>query len=226
MKWRWLFLPISLWATVNEPLRCKLLSGYRNDHIHWHSGDLFEEFKDVQFWENDLSLKVIHRDLTFYAKGGGSAFGQGQGEGSSTHGWAIDGTGYFGYAVNLTAERLYMVAATPLAGFSGHYEKINAYRQVWYGPNIGASIYINPGRSISFEVGYAYHWLFLRLHTEKIKTKEGGNHGQSGWAELEWQASRLWRLGAAGTIEYYFSNENLKLHFTSISVLVTISRQL
>lgn len=216
------FGSLSLWATVNEPLRGKLLTGYRNDRIHWHAEALNEEFKNVQFWENDLSFKVIHRDLTFYAKGGGSAFGQG----SDTHGWAIDGTGYFGYAVNLTAERLYMVIATPLAGFSGHYEQINSYQQTWYGPYIGASIYADPGRSLSFEIGYAYHWLYLRLHTEELKTKGSGNHGQSGWAEMEWRVSRLWRLGATGTIEYYFSNENLKLRFTSISVLFTISRQL
>jgi hypothetical protein len=213
-----LALSSSLFATVNEPLQCKLLTGYRNDHIHWHEG----EFKKVQFWENDLALKVIHRDLSFYVQGGGSAFGQGE----DTHGWAIDGTGYFGYAVNLTAERLYLVALTRLVGFSGHFEKLPNYRQTWYGPFIGASIYADPGKSLSFEVGYAYHWLQLRLHKEAIKVKESGNHGQSGWAGLEWSVHRLWRLGALSTIKYYFSNANLKLRFTSISVLFTISRQL
>jgi hypothetical protein len=198
------------------------LTGYRNDHIHWHSGALSEEIKQAQFWENDLSFKAICRDLTFFAQGGGSAFGQG----SDSHGWAIDGTGYFGYAVNLAADRLYLVAVTPLAGFSGHYEKINAYRQTWFGPYIGVSLTADPGRSLSFEVGYAYHWLHLRLHTDVLKAKESGNHGQSGWAEIEWRASRFWRVGAASTIEYYFSNENLKLRFTSISVLFIISRQL
>jgi len=211
-----LFLfPLTLWATVNEPLQLKWLSGYRNDHIHFNEG----EFKQIQLWENGLSFKVIHRDLTFYAKGSGSALGP-------ENSWALDGTSYAGYAVNLTVDREYMVAAIPLVGFSGHYEIISSYRQTWYGPFIGASFYIDPGKSLFFEVGYAYHWLHLRLHTETLKNNDSGNHGQSGWAELGWKLSPLWSLGATGTIEYYFSKEPLKLRFTSISVLFTIGRQL
>ena len=216
--WFLLFIASSLLATVNQPLRMKLLTGYRNDHIHWKEGEL----KNVQFWENDLAFKVIHRDLSFYVQGGSSVFGRGE----ETQGWAVDGTGYFGYAVNLTADRLYLVTLTPLVGFSGHFEKLSDYRQTWYGPYIGTSIYADPGKTLSFEVGYAYHWLQLRLHTNAIKVKESGNHGQSGWAGLEWGITQLWRLGALGTIEYYFSNANLKLRFTSISILFTISRQL
>ena len=209
------FTPLTLLATLNEPLRMQLLSGYRNDHIHSHA----EEFNQIQFWENSLSLKAIHRDLTFYARGSGSAFGDGSG-------WALDGTSYIGYGVNLTPDRFYTVVATPLGGFSGHYETIRSYRQTWYGPFIGGSIYAIPGGSLSFEVGYAYHWLHLRLHTEAIKHKESGNHGQSGWAEVDWRVAKEWQVGALGTIEYYFSQANLNLRFTSISVLFTISRQL
>jgi hypothetical protein len=218
----WLFFPLSLFATVNEPICWKLMSGYRNDHIHYYSKELNEELTDIEFWENALSLKAINRDLTFYLKGGGSAFGK---EGGS-RGFSTDGTGYLGYAVNLTAERLYQVLLTPLAGFSGHYEKIDAFRQTWYGPYIGGSIFADPGRSLSFEVGYAYNWLFLRLHTDQVKETLSGNHGQSGWAEIEWQVATRTKLGALGTIDYFFGADHARLRFTSISVLFTISREL
>ena len=75
-------LPLA--ATVNEPLRVEVFSGYRNDRIHWHlqqggEGTLFysEIYRDVEFWENGLMLKAIHRDLSFFLKGSYGTFGRG-----------------------------------------------------------------------------------------------------------------------------------------------------
>src|SRR5579864_9831520 len=90
---------LTLRATVNEPFRWEVFSGYRNDRIHQHTPILSEIYRDVEFWENGLVLKAIHRDLAFFLKGSYSAL--------ITHGWAADVAGYFGYAVNLTTDRTY-----------------------------------------------------------------------------------------------------------------------
>src|SRR3989344_8786510 len=142
-----ILFPLALFSTVNEPLRCELFSGYRNDRLHWHlqepaeGGALTysELYRDLQFWENGLSLKVIHRDLTFYLRGSYSACGRGPlfqryanlsftseqpNFTFSPQGWAVDATGFFGYAVNLTADRTYKVILIPILGYSGHFMRL------------------------------------------------------------------------------------------------------
>jgi hypothetical protein len=140
----WLFSSATLFATVNEPLRLEWSTGYRNDHIHWHLQDPGDEsavtyrelYRDVEFWENSLSLKAIHRDLTFFLKGSYGAFGRGNLEQAymnspdkpefhfRTDGWSADARGYFGYAVNLTDGRTYKCVAIPTIGYSGHFERL------------------------------------------------------------------------------------------------------
>src|SRR5690606_29705045 len=106
--------------TINEPLRIELFSGYRNDRIHWHlktAGDdglltYTELARNVEFWTNGLSLKAIHRDLTFYLRSSYATFGRGSlyqryynlpftdatpRYTYDTSGWACDVAGYFGY---------------------------------------------------------------------------------------------------------------------------------
>jgi hypothetical protein len=210
-----LVLPIGLLATVNEPFRWEIQTGYRNDHLHWHlqdAGDVGEllydeKYDNLQFWENQLTIKVIHRDLALYVRGGYAAFGSGtlhqQFSNLSyatdqpqfvfpTNGWAADGTGYFGYAVNLTPDRTYRVILTPLVGYSGHYESLHrkgrgewsstdavgaaSYQfnsffpanlhQTWYGVFIGGAFRVEPGGRLLFDFGYAYHWLQVRLSTQ------------------------------------------------------------
>lgn len=136
----------SLSATVNEPLRFELASGYRNDRIHWHLQNTENDAitytelnRDVQFWENAAVLKTIYRDLAFYLRGSYGFFGRGNCYQKYaelpytndqpdfhflTHGWCADVSGYFGYAVNLTDGRTYKVLLTPLLGLSGHFEKL------------------------------------------------------------------------------------------------------
>lgn len=209
-SWPLFFLPFALFATVNEPLRWELSSGYRNDRIHWHlqnSGDdaaqtYSELSRDVQFWENALTLKVIHRDLSFFMRGAYGAFGQGnvfqkfsdlpfttdqpQFEYNS-QGWSADAAGYFGYAVNLTADRIYKVILTPLMGLSGHFERLerkgvrpdpyaadgftmaaslHPLHMTWWGFFLGGGFTIEPGNCLILNAGYTYHWLRMRLNTK------------------------------------------------------------
>jgi hypothetical protein len=300
-KWRFLFslFPITLLATVNEPPRFELLTGYRNDQLHWHlqePGDgsevvYTEKYTGLQFWENELAFKVIHRDLVFSVWGGYAAFGRGPlkerygqlpytSEAPSlsfdASGWALDGLGHLGYAVNLTPDRTYKVILIPLFGFSGHYETLNRtgndlwesgnvsltssfqqrLDQTWYGIYLGGGFRIEPGGRLSFEVGYAYHWLHLKFSTgwtpnaivgsteirapSSLSLSSGGNLGQSGWLSLACKLNEAWSLGVSGQIEYYASRvlstsvkENsislprkFKLRWTSIAGLFTLSREI
>lgn len=271
-------LPLaSLWATVNEPLRGELFSGYRNDRLHWHlqlPGDggaltYSELYRDLQFWENGLSFKSIHRDLVFYARGSYAAFGKG---GTlfqryadlpftseqphftfDPHGWAADATGYFGYAVNLTADRTYKVIFIPMLGYSAHFERLirkqgtpdpslsnNAVgadsfsmtsslpqqlHQTWYGFLIGGGFQVEPGGRFVLQAGYSYHFLRFTLKTHfenevalsnegpilvsdtvtttKVKASQGGQHGHTGWAQLDYLFSPFWRLGIGAQIRYF-----------------------
>ncbi len=145
MRFLWfLFGSVSLYATVNEPLSCEWATGYRNDNFHWHlknAGDdaaltFSEHYRDVQFWQNDLTLRAIHRDLTFWVQGGYGVFGRGSLQTtwdqlsfareapqftSPTQGWAAHAQGYFGFAVNLTSGRFYQVIFTPAIGYEAHF---------------------------------------------------------------------------------------------------------
>ncbi len=212
--WSFFLFGSTLFATVNEPLRLELFSGYRNDRIHWHLQDggsgilTYRELdRDIQYWENGLSLKAIHRDLSFYLRGAYGAFGRGpvyQRYAAAlpsieeprftfnTDGWTADGMGYFGYAINLTADRTYKTILTPLIGYGGYFERLERkqgspepfvsqsqsgqpfamfsrlpsdYRLVWYGFLFGGAFTIEPGGMAVFHVGYSYHLLRLRQHT-------------------------------------------------------------
>lgn len=204
----------SLWGTVNEAPRLELFSGYRNDRIHWHLQQpadgspitYSERYRDVQFWENGLSFKTIHRDLSFSLQGSYAAFGRGNlmqryadlsytsAEPQfqfNTQGWAADGAGSFGIAVNLTADRVYKFILVPLFGYSVHVEQLarsnptpSSYQQgsgvdflsfsstlpqqmhlMWYGIFTGGSLLIQPAGPLLFNTGYSYHWLHFKLHT-------------------------------------------------------------
>ncbi len=240
-------------ATVNEPLRCEITSGYRNDRIHWHlqepddGGPLTysELYRDVEYWENGLNLKVIHRDLTFFLRGAYGTFGRGtvhQRNASiedqphfrfDTDGWTADAVGYFGYAVNLTAERIYKVLFTPLIGYSAYWEQLKrtngratsevppgftshlpgVFNLVWNGIFLGGGFQVEPGNGSSFNVGYTYHFMHNRAHThventftsESIKTSSGGNKGHTGWAQADYALNCLWRIGLGGQIHYFFT---------------------
>lgn len=294
-----LLFPAFLRATVNEPPRCALLTGYRNDLLHWHLQDkgdggevvYTEKYRDVEFWENELAFNVIHRDLVLSVWGGYAAFGRGNLKerygvlpytsespqlSFNTSGWALDGMGHLGYAVNLTPDRTYKVILIPWFGFSGHYETLQRkgndvwssgnitltstfqkrLDQTWYGIYLGGGFRMEPGGRLSFEAGYAYHWLHLKFSTgwtseatvgltplttpSSLSLSSGGNMGHTGWLSATCKLDRAWSLGAMGQIYYYASKvlstsveENatslprkFKLRWTSISGLFTISREI
>jgi hypothetical protein len=211
------FLFSSLWGSFSEPTRWEFSTGYRNDRLHWHlqnPGDggalnYSEVYRDLQFWENALSLIVYHRDIYFFLNGGYGAFGKG---GSMTqryanlsytsdqphftftpNGWAAEGTGRFGYCVNLTDGRTYKTVLIPFIGFSVFYEQLQAQDPqpdsrfsthaigadsytmssslpghqslAWYGFLLGGAFHIDPGGRLLFDVGYNYNWLHVRFHT-------------------------------------------------------------
>ncbi len=248
MKFLFCLFISGLFATVNEPLRCEVFSGYRNDRIHWHlkEGETLtysELYRDVEYWENGLELKVIHRDLTFFMRGSYGTFGQGsvfQKYASlpeqphfrfKTDGWCADAVGYFGYAVNLTADRIYKVILTPLLGYSAYFEQLHrkdgeqtsgpaltsnlpgTFRLVWNGFLLGASFTIEPIGRLVFNAGYSFHFMHNRVHTslenslysQTIKTSSSGNKGHTGWAQIDCKLNRFWRLGIGGQIHYFFT---------------------
>ena len=142
-------LSLPLFASVNEPLQWQVSSGYRNDRLHWHLQDpgdggaltYSEKYRNLQFWENGLSLRVYHRDIYFFLGGSYGAFGLGgdlsqkyanlsyatdQPQFSFTpDGWTANGAGRFGYCVNLTEGRTYKTVLIPFVGFSAQYERLN-----------------------------------------------------------------------------------------------------
>jgi hypothetical protein len=147
MGWLAALLPAVLGASVNEPMRWEWQTGYRNDNLHWHlqtGGEegllkYSEHYRNLQFWENALNFRVIHRDITFFLRGAGS-FGLGslkqfyanQSYTSETPNlyfntkpWTLEGSTYLGYAVNLTADRFYKVILVPLVGYGANYEHLS-----------------------------------------------------------------------------------------------------
>lgn len=244
-KFLFLLLASGLYATVNEPLRCEIFSGYRNDRIHWHlqdpgeGGELTysELYRDVEFWENGLVLKVIHRDLVFFLRGAYGTFGRGTVFQRypnidtrftfDTDGWSADGTGYFGYAVNLTTDRTYKVLFIPLIGYSAYFEQLKrkgtdtdgtftttlpgSFRLTWNGVILGGGITVETTGRLIFNTGYTYHFMHNRTHStientlayQSMKTSSEGNKGHTGWAQIDGKLNPFWRLGIGGQIHYF-----------------------
>ena len=226
-----LFTSFSLTATLNQPLRCEITSGYRNDRIHYHlttPGDEAMElfsglYRDIEYWENGLNLKVIHRDLYFTLNGAYGTFGEGtlfqripnqDQTRLSTNGWTADGEARFGYAVNLTADRTYKVAIIPLIGYSAHFERLNPrnMRLSWYGFLFGASFLVETNGRAAFSGGYDYNLLHSSFKSQiendnlvAVKDKSSGDKGHTGFLQMDYILNHLWRIGIGGKIHYFFT---------------------
>lgn len=136
----------SLFATVNEPFRMDFSTGYRNDRVHWHLSvpgtsqvTYTEIYRNVQFWQNQVTLQGIHRDIFFLIDGSYGAFGKGDLSQKyantsfalneptfqfDTQGWVGDVCACLGYTVNLTANRTYKVLLIPLLGYSASFSSL------------------------------------------------------------------------------------------------------
>lgn len=254
----------TLFATVNEPLRSELISGYRNDRLRMHlkpTGDgktltYSALYRDLEYWENGLVFKVIHRDLCFSVRGAYGAFGKGTlfqnipGQPEKhlqTHGWTADGSGYFGYAVNLTTDRTYKVILTPLFGYSAHFERQNPMnmRLSWNGFLMGMGFIIEPGGRLIFNGGYHFHFIHNRFHSsideaslQTVRSSSGGNKGHTGWVQADTMIDCFWRFGLGVELHYFFTRvvdatlrapspveQHMKLRWTAISGWAQISRE-
>ena len=148
-RWIYALIPCSIvCGSVNESLRWEWETGYRNDNLHWHlknpadPGDVSysEHYRDLQYWENALTFRVIHRDIAIFARGSFGAFGQGSLLQKYANlnftpetpifswrpaSWNLDGWGYFGYSVNLTTDRTYHVILIPMIGYGANVEQLD-----------------------------------------------------------------------------------------------------
>jgi len=137
MKFLFFLFPICLFGSVCVPFTMDLKTGYRQDHIRIKTvlpGENLarEKYKNVRFYQTDLTMRTIQRDIYLLLNGGYGALGKGEAfvnpypldftsvptsfalctEGNSYH-----VKGIFGYGVNLTPERYYRVVLTPLVGY-------------------------------------------------------------------------------------------------------------
>lgn len=237
MRWLFLLIPGICFASVNIPIRWEWLTGYRSDHIHWHILDSknrnlleSERVRDLQFWENALQYRAIYRDLSFFLNAAYGGWGRGLikqkfyspvhhpeilKDSESIKGWAFDGWGSFGYAIDLTADRTYRTILIPMIGFGTDMEQIHqkssgADRMIWFGPLFGGIVMIQPGSSFQFEASYSYHRQHFRMTvhkkweiSEKIKVKDSGNLSHLGWARMDYLLNCHWRVGLEGQIQYF-----------------------
>lgn len=215
-RWFYALIPYSIvCGSVNEPIRWEWESGYRNDTLHWHlknpvvSSELSysEHYRDLQYWDNALTIRAIHRDIAIFVRGSFGAFGHGSLKQKYANltftsetpiyswqpsSWNLDGWGYFGYSVDLTADRTYHVILIPMIGYGVNAEQLDSdgtrtmsgpavlpaqsfsitsslpgkERMCWFGPLFGGLLIIQPGGRLQFEAGYAYHRLHLRFRSK------------------------------------------------------------
>jgi hypothetical protein len=211
--WFFSIIAFPLLATVNEPFRWELLSGYRNDRLHWHlqtggTGLLntSEVYRDVQFWENGLTIKTIHRDLVLFLRGSYSAFGKGSlferyanlpftsdtpRFRFDTDGWAADTSGYFGYAVNLTTDRTYKVIFIPLFGYSAHFEHLrgkNAHPNPFQSSNAVSATSYTMSASLPGSLHLTWFGVFVGA---AFQIEPGGCLNFSGGYSYHWLNARF-----------------------------------
>ena len=218
------------WTTVNEPMRLEWLTGYRNDHLHWHlkKDDAViarKRLSDLQFWENALQVRVLHRDLYVQARG---LYALGKGALS-----ASELLGVFGYAVNLTPDRTYKIVLVPCVGYGADYEWQSEMRMSWFGPFFGGFFLIQPGGEVQFETGYVYHRTNLHFSSHQIKVKGGSNVVHSGWARMDYLLNNAWRAGLCAQVQYFCSRVldashdlgKFKMRWTTVSGSFVLARR-
>jgi len=205
-----------LCGTITIPFTMDVGGGFRQDHLKigifdpGDSGALTyrEDYQHISFAQTELTLRTVRRDIFLLANIGYGAIGSGKlTQGPifldfspetptfyfTTSAQAYHALGIFGYQVNLTPDRYYTVAFTPLLGYSWYYEQINRksphpnpysspvfpgepdvfqmtsglhkdLTAEWNGFFIGADVQIYPGGRVTLNATYAYHFMALRQH--------------------------------------------------------------
>lgn len=201
-------------ATLSVPFTVDVGAGYREDklkmHLHLPGDDsslVYEEnYNHLQFAQTEITLRTVQRDIFLLGNFGYGGIGKGtfsQGpvvldfsQQAPTYHFdtsadALQAYAILGYQVNLTPDRYYTVALTPLFGYAWYYEKIerknpnphpffgplfsgqpdfftmssslaNDLKTQWYGFFIGVDLQVFPGGRVTFNATYAYHFMALR----------------------------------------------------------------
>ncbi len=153
-----LLVAYSAFATTTIAPTLQIGSGYRQD--------TFKDHEAISLWQTELTFFTIQRDLYLLANIGYGV--------AANNALAYQAYGLLGYQATLTPGRNYLVALTPLAGYSWYQD--NPIRIVWKGFMLGADLVASPWEGIRFDITYAYQFMGLK----KLHVRSHGNSGQFG----------------------------------------------
>lgn len=244
-----LFFPIFCMATTTTPLELDFNIGYREDHLKWRIAEdsnsvLYQEdYSNMNFMTVEASIGKVYRDLVVQGDFSYSFIGKGDLQQKtvlgdfiytdsfffSTKASSYSASGYMGYFVNLTPDRLYTAYFLPHFGYCYSSEKINnrpennseltstlpdSLKLDWRGLFLGIDAGFIPNDLYAFSMGYAFHFLHIDFNTliqqqwaetslfQKVSVSDGGNIGHFGFIKI----SRLWpcyTLSFLAKIRYY-----------------------
>jgi hypothetical protein len=152
--------------------------------------------------------------------------------------WTSRGEALFGCGVDLTSGRTYQTFLTPLVGYLGAYRNEQtqhsttfqegalsfsfvsnpSYRYLWFGPLVGAALFMRPYETWTLDLIYRYQWRALSmrgtlservLQSEELTLSERPftyRHGDAfahlGNIQTKWRlGSRVW-WGLSGSFSY------------------------
>lgn len=172
----------------------------------------------------------------------------------NTDGYSYSLSSSLGILANLTPDRHYQVILMPFFNYSFFSLRLNRknsspeytdpltssidtltfatlpkqLKNDWYGPAIGMQLWVRPYCPIEFQLGYSYHWLYLKsdfeirsntrevmpgdvlisdiLQIQKGKVNSSGNLGHFGFIKSHYNAGDCYKVSLAGYI-YYVSSQ-------------------
>lgn len=270
-----LFLPYLVFATDTEPLDVEICSGYRQDNLNWKTmtNDALsyvtyqEKYKNLKYWQNDLTLKTVITDVYASANFGYGAFGFGTlSQVFSNLDFTTDplffyynatasdfhAVGLIGYQINLAEGRLNKFYLTPLGGYAGFFKTAkrknlsgttsgddfnfepslpyDATKEVWYGPLLGADVYVRPLGKVAFELRYLFCFASLdhrskvsyidsqyadgiltyqEAVTRQVSCSPDKSYGHHGIAKVFFIPGKHLKVGLGGDIKYFSTRNNV-----------------
>jgi hypothetical protein len=248
-----LFLPTFLFATTTNPITLDFNIGYREDNIKWriekdsNSVIYSEIYSNLNFMTVEGALGRIYRDIAFGGDFSYSFIGSGDLQQKTvapdflftdrfffnTKGFSYSASGYLGYFVNLTPDRLYTTFFLPHFGYFYSREKIcstptdNSQLSTlpdnlnieWRSPFLGINAGVIPNDLYAFSIGYAFHFMHLDLDAhigqqtsttellQKVSTSEGGNKGHFGFLLIS-RRWPCWTVSFLAKLRYYTTETN------------------